>query len=100
MKKIRVAFQEEIDLDLNLDGVISQLQKLRTKYQKEDKTDLELHVDSGWSNYTIYLSGERLETDEELQKRMLSIELNKKKEEQQKEKRRKEYFKLKKEFEK
>lgn len=94
MEKIRVTFKDEIDLDLSLDDVISQLQKLRTEYQKEGKTDLELHVDSGWSNYTIYLSGERLETDEELQKRMLSIELDKKKEE-----RRKEYLKLKKEFE-
>lgn len=99
MEKIYKEFKEEFELEFGLEAIISQLQKLRTKCIKEGKISLDLGIDSGWSNYTTYIYGNRLETDEELQKRIESMELEKQKEEQKKEKRRKEYLKLKEEFE-
>lgn len=100
MEKIYKNFKEEFYFEYGLDAIISQLQKIRTKYTKENKISLGLEIDSGYSNHQTYICGKRLETDEELQKRIESIELDKKKEERQKEKRREEYLKLKKEFEK
>lgn len=99
-EKIYKTFKDEIYFQYGLDAIISQLQKLRTKYTKENKISLDLEIDSGYSNHQTYICGKRLETDEELQKRIEATELDKKKEEIEKEKRRKEYLKLKKEFEK
>ena len=99
MEKIYKEFKEEFELELGLDAIINQLQKIRAKCIKEGKISLDLDVDSGWSNYTTYISGKRLETDEELQQRIRSMNVEKEKEKTMKEKRRKEYLKLKKEFE-
>lgn len=98
MEKIYKDFREEINLDFGLDAIISQLQKLRTKSTKDGKCELDLEIDSGWANYTIF-NWKRLETDKELQNRIDTIKLDKIKEEKSKELRRKEYLKLKKEFE-
>lgn len=83
-----------------IDNIIQMLENLKTKNHKNIRIDYEYFSDT--TNFVV--TGERLETDNELEKRKKKIqkqkELKKKQKAEQKKREYKEYLKLKEKFEK